>query len=69
MTKVEFCMHFLKYHIFRVFYNSSVDRAKIVVCILFYLSKNDLTEYNLICPFCDVKHFTAAAHFQFECKT
>ena len=27
------------------------------------------TEQNLIRPFCDDKHFTAAAHFIFECKT
>ena len=65
LTKVEFLRIFLKYHIFRDFYNSSVARAKIVVCILFYLKKNDLTEYNLIRPFCDVKHFTAAVHFRF----
>ena len=56
-------------HFFDNVLNSSVARAKIVVCILFYLNKNNLTEKNLIRPFCDDKHFTAAAHFRFECKT
>ena len=30
-------MQFLKYHIFRDFWNSPVARAKIIECILFYL--------------------------------
>ena len=54
---------------FSRFSNSSVALAKIVVCILFYLNKYNLTGKNLIRPFCDDKYFTAAVHFRFECKT
>ena len=46
-----------------------VVHAKFVVCILFYLNKIAQTEENLIRPFCDDKHSTAAKHFRFECKT
>ena len=34
----------------------------------FYLNKIAQTEKNLIRPFCDDKHFTAVAHFTFECN-
>ena len=37
--------------------------------LYFYLNKIAQTEFNLIRPICDDKHFTAAAHFRFECKT
>ena len=40
-----------------------------VVCILFYLNKIGQTEENMIRPFCDDKHFTAAVRFRFGCKT
>ena len=46
-----------------------------VVRILFYLNKIVQTEQNivvfqtLIHAFYGDKHFTAAAHFRFECKT
>ena len=46
-----------------------LTRAKIVVCILFYLNKIGQTEKNMIRPFCEDKHFTAAVHFRFRCKT
>ena len=62
-------MHFSKYHIFHDFLNSLVACVKIVVCILFHLNKIAQTESNLIRPFFDDKHFTAAAHFRFEYKT
>ena len=44
LTKVVFLHIFLKYRIFRDFLNSLVARAKIVVCILFYLNKIVHTE-------------------------
>ena len=62
MTKVEFLCIFFKYHTFLDFWNSLVARVKIFVCILFYLNKIAQTEQNLIRPFCDDKHFTAAEH-------
>ena len=46
-----------------------LTRAKIVVCILFYLNKIGQTEYNMIRPFCEDKHFTAVVHFRFGRKT
>ena len=45
-----------------------VARAKFVICILFYLNKISQTEWNLIRPFCDDKHFTAAAHLGLKVK-
>ena len=44
-------MHFFEISHFSRFFKSSVACAKIVVYIIIYLTKNGLTEYNLIRPF------------------
>ena len=69
IVRVDYLCTFLKYHIFRNFRTASAAHDKIVEIILIYLKMIDQTQWSLIRPICDDKHFTAAAHFWFECET
>ena len=62
-------VHLVNGHVDYVYWiNTVYVQNNLFVWILFYLNKIAQTELNLIRPFCDDKHFTAAAHFRLNVK-
>ena len=61
-----FKSHFLHLHNFR---KSSAPHTKIIVCVLFYVTMLDQTQYSLISPFSNDNFFKTGVHFRFERET